>query len=433
MGQSNPLIQINGLCKSFKKSEHQDLLVLNDVNFTMKEGEIIALLGKSGSGKSTLLRIIAGLIRPSGGEVLYRDQPVYGPVRGLSMVFQSFALFPWLTVLQNVEIGLEAQGVSRVERRARALRAIDVIGLDGFESAYPKELSGGMRQRVGFARALVVNPDVLLMDEPFSALDVLTADNLRSDLLDLWQDKKTNIRSILLVTHSIQEAALLADRILVFSSNPGQVRGEIKVDIPHPRSEDSDKVQQVVDEIYHLMTTSAAQAAGLGTKHTATGLGYRLPNVGVSELTGFLETLNSPEYQRKVDLPELADDLNLDVDKLFLMTEALEVLGFADVSKGDIELTLAGKRFSDADMLQRKQLFATHLMRYVPLARHIRRVLDERPAHRASEDRFLRELEDHLSEDSAGEVLETVINWGRYAELFAYDYNAGVLSLENPE
>jgi NitT/TauT family transport system ATP-binding protein len=434
MTQPKPLIQINGLCKSFKKSEHQDLLVLNDVNFTMKEGEIIALLGKSGSGKSTLLRIIAGLIRPSGGEVLYRDQPVYGPVRGLSMVFQSFALFPWLTVLQNVEIGLEAQGVSRVERRARALRAIDVIGLDGFESAYPKELSGGMRQRVGFARALVVNPDVLLMDEPFSALDVLTADNLRSDLLDLWQDKKTNIRSILLVTHSIQEAALLADRILVFSSNPGQVRGEIKVDIPHPRSEDSDKVQQVVDEIYHLMTTSAAQAAGLGTtKHIATSLGYRLPNVGVSELTGFLETLNSPEYQRKVDLPELADDLNLDVDKLFLMTEALEVLGFADVSKGDIELTLAGKRFSDADMLQRKQLFATHLMRYVPLARHIRRVLDERPAHRASEDRFLRELEDHLSEDSAGEVLETVINWGRYAELFAYDYNAGVLSLENPE
>lgn len=433
MTHPKPLIQINGLCKSFKKSEHQDLLVLNDVNFTMKEGEIIALLGKSGSGKSTLLRIIAGLIRPSSGEVLYRDQPVYGPVRGLSMVFQSFALFPWLTVLQNVEIGLEALGISRAERRARALRAIDVIGLDGFESAYPKELSGGMRQRVGFARALVVNPDVLLMDEPFSALDVLTADNLRNDLLDLWQDKKTNIRTILLVTHSIQEAALLADRILVFSSNPGQVRGEIKVDIPHPRSEDSDKVQQVVDEIYHLMTTSAAQAAGLGTKHIATNLGYRLPNVGVSELTGFLETLNSPEYQRKVDLPELADDLNLDVDKLFLMTEALEVLGFADVSKGDIELTLAGKRFSDADMLQRKQLFATHLMRYVPLARHIRRVLDERPAHRASEDRFLRELEDHLSEDSAGEVLETVINWGRYAELFAYDYNAGVLSLENPE
>lgn len=432
MNQS-PIIQINGLCKSFRKSEHQDLLVLNDLNFSLYEGEIVSLLGKSGSGKSTLLRIIAGLIRPSSGEVLYHGEQVRGPVRGLSMVFQSFALFPWLTVLQNVELGLEAQGISRTERRGRALEAIDIIGLDGFESAYPKELSGGMRQRVGFARALVVNPEILLMDEPFSALDVLTADNLRNDLLDLWQDKKTNIRSILLVTHNIEEAALVADRIFVFSSNPGQIRGEVKVEIPQPRSDENEKVQGVVDEIYTLMTTAVGQATGLAAKHTPTSIGYRLPQVGVSEITGFLDTLNSSDYQHKVDLPELANDLNLDVDKLFLMTEALEILHFADVSKGDIELTRAGKHFSEADILERKQIFATHLMRYVPLARHIRRVLDERPEHRASEDRFLRELEDHLSEDAAEEVLETVINWGRYAELFAYDYNSGVLSLENPE
>lgn len=429
---TTPLIQINGLCKSFRKSEHQDLLVLNDVNFAMQEGEIVSLLGKSGSGKSTLLRIIAGLIRPSAGEVLYRGEQVRGPIRGLSMVFQSFALFPWLTVLQNVELGLEAQGISRTQRRARALEAIDIIGLDGFESAYPKELSGGMRQRVGFARALVVNPEVLLMDEPFSALDVLTADNLRNDLLDLWHQKKTNIRCILLVTHNIQEAALVADRILVFSSNPGQIRGEVKADIPHPRSDENEKVQTVVDEIYTLMTTAIGQTTGLGAKHTPTSIGYRLPKVGLSEIIGFLDTLNSSDYQHRVDLPELATDLNLDVDKLFLMTEALEILRFADVSKGDIELTRAGKHFSEADILERKKIFATHLLRFVPLARHIRRVLDERPEHRASEDRFLRELEDHLSEDAAEEVLETVINWGRYAELFAYDYNSGVLSLENP-
>ncbi|HVV69837.1 MAG TPA: nitrate/sulfonate/bicarbonate ABC transporter ATP-binding protein [Gammaproteobacteria bacterium] len=427
-----PLITITGLCKSFKKSDYQDLLVLDNLNFSLYEGEIIALLGKSGSGKSTLLRTIAGLTRPTTGQVVYQGQPISGPVKGLSMVFQSFALFPWLTVLQNVELGLEAQGVSRAERRARALEAIDVIGLDGFESAYPKELSGGMRQRVGFARALVVNPEVLLMDEPFSALDALTADNLRSDLLDLWQDKKTNIRSILLVTHNIQEAALVADRILVFSSNPGQIRGEIKVNIPHPRSDEDEKIREVVDEIYMLMTTAIGQAQDL-TKHKPTGIGYRLPKVQVSELTGFLETLSSPDYQQKVDLPELAKDLNLDVDKLFLNTEALEILHFADVSKGDIELTRAGRQFSEADILQRKQLFAAHLMKYVPLARHIRRVLDERPGHRASEDRFLRELEDHLSEEAAGEVLEVVIDWGRYAELFAYDYNSGVLSLENPQ
>lgn len=429
---NTPLIKINGLCKSFKKSEHQDLLVLDNVSLDMYPGEIIALLGKSGSGKSTLLRIIAGLIRPSAGQVLYHNNPVRSPIPGLSMVFQSFALFPWLTVLQNVELGLEAQGISRTERRARALEAIDIIGLDGFESAYPKELSGGMRQRVGFARALVVNPEVLLMDEPFSALDVLTADNLRNDLLDLWQDKKTKIRSILLVTHNIEEAAQIADRILVFSSNPGQIRGEIKVDIPHPRSDENEKIQAVVEEVYTLMTTTR-QNIGLAMRPILTTTGYRLPNVGVSEITGFLDSLNSPDYQHKVDLPELADDLNLDVDKLFLITEALEILRFADVSKGDIELTRAGKGFSDADILARKQIFATHLMRYVPLARHIRRVLDERPEHRASEDRFLRELEDHLSTDAAGEVLETVINWGRYAELFAYDYNSGILSLENPE
>ncbi|MFT3741425.1 MAG: nitrate/sulfonate/bicarbonate ABC transporter ATP-binding protein [Gammaproteobacteria bacterium] len=427
------LIEINNLYKSFKKSDYQDLLVLDNLQFKVNEGEIIALLGKSGSGKSTLLRIIAGLIRPTKGQVLYRGEPVYGPVKGLSMIFQSFALFPWLTVLQNVELGLEAQGISRAERRARALEAIDIIGLDGFESAYPKELSGGMRQRVGFARALVVNPEVLLMDEPFSALDPLTADNLRNDLLDIWQEKKTNIRSIILVTHNIEEAALVADRILVFSSNPGQIRGELKVEIPQPRADETEKVRQVVDDIYTLMTTAFDQNLGAGTKQKLLGIGYRLPDVGVSELTGFLDTLNSDEYQQKVDLPELANDLNLDVDNLFLMTEALEILNFADVSKGDIELTRAGRQFAEADILQRKQIFAAHLMRFIPLARHIRRVLDERPGHRASEDRFLRELEDHLSEEAAEEVLEVVINWGRYAELFAYDYNSGVLSLENPE
>ena len=214
----SPLIEVIGVQKSFKTGDRQDLLVLDDINFRMHEGEIIAILGKSGSGKSTLLRIIAGLIKPSNGAAYYRGKPVSGPARGIAMVFQSFALLPWLTVLQNVELGLEALGIARDERRERALKAIDTIGLDGFETALPKELSGGMRQRVGFARALVVNPDVLLMDEPFSALDVLTADNLKSDLLDLWQTKKTGLHGIVFVTHNIEEAALLADRIIVFNS-----------------------------------------------------------------------------------------------------------------------------------------------------------------------------------------------------------------------
>jgi NitT/TauT family transport system ATP-binding protein len=430
----NKLIETIEVKKSFKKSDHQELLVLDKVNFALQENEIVALLGKSGSGKSTLLRIMAGLIPPTSGEVNYEGKPVLGPVKGMAMIFQSFALLPWLTVLQNVELGLEAQGVPKLERRARSIEAIDIIGLDGFESAYPKELSGGMRQRVGFARALVVNPTVLLMDEPFSALDVLTTDNLRSDLLAIWQEKKTNIKGIICVTHNIEEAAILADRILVFGANPGYIKDELPVNLPHPRSDQDPKLRELVDNIYTLMTTPSADRISVaGVRYKTIGLGYRLPNVEISELTGFLEALDSPDYKDKVDLPELAEDLQLNVDDLFHIIEALEIMRFAYVSKGDIELTGAGKLFAKADIHRRKQIFAAHLFSYIPLARHIRRVLDERPGHLASEDRFLRELEDYLSEEAAEEVLKIVIEWGRYAEIFAYDYNTGFLSLENPE
>lgn len=432
---AKPLIELKAVKKSFKKSDTQDLLVLDNVDFTLYPGEFVTLLGKSGSGKSTLLRIMSGLIPPTAGQVHYLGNDVRGPVHGMAMVFQNFALMPWLTVLENVELGLEAQGVSRDERRARALEAIDIIGMDGFESAYPKELSGGMRQRVGFARALVVNPDVLLMDEPFSSLDVLTAENLRSDLIDLWKDKKTNIKSVLCVTHNIEEAVSLADRVLIFGSDPGFIRATLKVDLPHPRDNQDDQFRQKVDDVYTLMTTpSAGKVVQAGQRYKVINLGYRLPKVAISECMGFLETLASPEYQdQKADLPKLADELSLDVDDLFPITEALEILRFAKVSEGDIEMSEAGKRLGQADILDRKKIFASHLMSFVPLARHIRRILDERPGHRASEERFLRELEDYLSEEAAEEVLTVVIDWGRYAELFAYDYNTGMLSLENPQ
>lgn len=436
MNTKLPLLEIKSVKKAFKKSDHQDLLVLDNVDFELYENEIVALLGKSGSGKSTLLRIIAGLVKPTDGQVLYRNQPVLNPVKGLAMVFQNFALMPWLTVLQNVELGLEALGIPKEERRARAIEAIDIIGLDGFESAYPKELSGGMRQRVGFARALVVNPDVLLMDEPFSALDVLTAENLRSDLLDLWQSKKSNIKSILLVTHNIEEAAVLADRVLVFGINPGHIRAEMKIDIAHPRDDQDPNFRQYVDKIYTLMTTPTTPAGFMDTlyRHKTIDIGYRLPKVEISELIGLMETLNAPEYRdkEKVDLPELSEILHLQIDDLFPITEALEILRFARVSGGDIELSMSGKQFANSEILEQKKIFATHLLNFVPLARHISRVLDERHGHHASEDRFLRELEDHLSEDAAKEVLKTIIDWGRFAEIFAYDYNTGILSLENP-
>src|SRR4030081_2576336 len=256
LDQPNParLLDTPAVCRSFPKGSGEELLVLEQVDLTIHSGEIVGLLGRSGSGKSTLLRIIAGLIAPSSGHAKCRGETIVGPPNGVSMVFQSFALFPWLTVLQNVELGLEALGIESSERRTRALAAIDLIGLDGFESAYPKELSGGMRQRVGFARALVVHPDLLLMDEPFSALDVLTAETLRTDLIDLWMDGKLPVKSILMVTHNIEEAVLMCDRILVFSSNPGRVANELQVTLPHPRNRLDVDFRQLVDDIYGIMT-----------------------------------------------------------------------------------------------------------------------------------------------------------------------------------
>ncbi|ARG98637.1 ABC transporter ATP-binding protein [Legionella micdadei] len=427
---SETIIAIENCRKSFKKASTQELLVLEDVNFKLHEGEIVALLGKSGSGKSTLLRIIAGLVPPSSGTVTYRGKPVTGPVPGIAMVFQSFALMPWLTVLENVELGLEAQGVGREERRHRAIEAIDTIGLDGFESAFPKELSGGMRQRVGFARALVINPDVLLMDEPFSALDVLTAENLKSDLLKLWQEKKTNTNGILLVTHNIEEAATLADRIIIFGSDPGYIRAELQVSLDQPRNPETEEFRDLVDKIYTLMTTGPKEKARGAQRERQIGLGYRLPDVEPSELSGLIETMKS--FKDQIDLPELADELMMNIDDLFPILETLEILGFAKVSDGDIQLSELGKQFSEADLQARKQLFAKRLLEKVPLARYIRRVLDEKIGHRVSEERFLSKLEDYLSEKEAERVLRTMIDWGRYAEIFAYDFNTGILSLENP-
>lgn len=427
---SKTIITIENCCKSFKKAAAQNLLVLEDVNFKLQEGEIVAILGKSGSGKSTFLRIIAGLVPPSSGRITYRGNPVNGPVNGIAMVFQSFALMPWLTVLENVELGLEAQGIGREERRHRAIEAIDTIGLDGFESAFPKELSGGMRQRVGFARALVINPDVLLMDEPFSALDVLTAENLKSDLLELWQEKKTNTNGILLVTHNIEEAATLADRIVIFGSDPGYIRAELQVDLPQPRNPEAPEFGMLVDKIYTLMTTGPKEKAKRAQRERQIGLGYRLPDVEPSELSGLIETMKT--FEERIDLPELADEFMMNIDDLFPILETLEILGFAKVSAGDIQLSELGKQFSEADLQTRKQLFARGLLEKVPLARYIRHVLDEKIGHRVSEERFLSKLEDYLSEKEAERVLRTMIDWGRYAEIFAYDFNTGILSLENP-
>jgi NitT/TauT family transport system ATP-binding protein len=349
------------------------------------------------------------------------------------MVFQTFALFPWLTVLGNVELGLEAQGVPRAERRQRAVAAIDLIGLDGFESAYPKELSGGMRQRVGFARALVVNPDVLLLDEPFSALDVLTAETLRGDIIELWLAHRIPTKGIIVVSHNIEEAVELADRIIIFGSDPATIRADIPVPIARPRDPNNPTFRRIVDEVYTLLTTVPGREGGKrGPRGETVEIAYRLPDASIQQLAGLLDALSAPPYDGHADLPRLAESEHLSTDELVVLIDALQLLGFAQVGGGDIEVLPAGRAFAAADLQHRKQIFADHIRRSVALVAHIRKVLDERPGHAAPEGRFLAELEDHLSDEEAQRVLETVINWGRYAELFAYDYDRGILSLENP-
>lgn len=431
---SETIVEVKHVSKTFKKDAGQHLLVLDDINFSLRENEIIALLGRSGSGKSTLLRIIAGLIQPTRGEVFYRDEKVFQPIPGISMVFQSFALMPWLTVLQNVELGLEAQGVSPDERRAAALQAIDMIGLDGFESAFPKELSGGMRQRVGFARAIVVNPTLLLMDEPFSALDVLTSENLRSDLLDIWHSKQMNTKAMLFVTHNIEEAVKMADRILIFDSDPGRIKYDLPVKLPHPRHDQDSAFRAVVDQVYTVITSAKTKGAiHARPEAKLIDVWYRLPDVAVSELIGMLEILNDEEYKGQTDLPELSEILHLDVDDLLPIVEILQIFKLVNISGGDVVLTQDGHTMADADILTSKQLFAAKLRTHVPLVRHIRERLDNNENHQCSRDVFLETLETSLSETEAQRVLSVAIDWGRYAELFAYDATSELLSLENPE
>jgi NitT/TauT family transport system ATP-binding protein len=422
------ILRVANVTRGFDKTQ-EELLVLDGVNLSLHEGEIVGLLGRSGSGKSTLLRIICGLIEPTDGEVTYMGKPLNGPAKGVAMVFQTFALFPWLTVLQNVEAGLEAQGVGASERRTRALAAIDLIGLDGFENAYPRELSGGMRQRVGFARALVVDPTLLLMDEPFSALDVLTAENLRTDLLDLWTQGRMPIKSMLIVTHNIEEAVFMCDRILVLSSNPGRVVAEIKVEFRHPRNRLDSSFRGLVDEIYAKMTARpTGEAARKGLE-----LNSQLPPVSTNLMAGLIETLAAAPYNGRADMPEIARSLHLEVDDLFPVAEALQYLDFADVREGDIILTPAARVFAELGTQERKMMFAEHLLRHVPLASRIRKVLNERPGHRAPRVRFEQELEDFLSDSIAQETLDALINWGRYGEIFSYNDKTEIFSLADVE
>jgi NitT/TauT family transport system ATP-binding protein len=423
------LISATGVTKSFVLPDGSDhYTVLQDVSVSVKQGEVVALLGRSGCGKSTLLRVLAGLIRPTSGGVTTNGAPLLGPNKNVAMVFQSFALLPWLTVQENTELGLTARGEGKERREEEALKAIKMVGLEGYEGAYPRELSGGMRQRVGFARAFVMNPEVLMMDEPFSALDVLTAENLRGEIGELWEAGRFPAKSILLVTHNIEEAVWLSDRVIILSANPGRVRGELTVDLPRPRDHKSARFKLLVDHIYTIMTNPDVVVKEVKRDGVRFPL---LPHARAGGISGLLEVVF--DHGGRDDLPQLAERLRLQVDDLLPIIDASVMLGFAEVAHGDVALTPTGVEFSQADVQRSRQIFGEQALAHVPILRTIVETLKQKKSGNAKADLFLDFLDEYYSEKEAERQFETAIAWGRYGQLLEYDSDEEVLSLPEPE
>jgi NitT/TauT family transport system ATP-binding protein len=428
---SGTLIEVHACCKSFPTAEGKgSFLALQDVSVAVGSGEVVALLGRSGSGKSTLLRIMAGLIPYTSGMVLSDGKPLTGPNADVAMVFQSFALLPWLTVIENVEVGLEARRIGRLARTRRALKAIDLVGLDGFESAYPRELSGGMKQRVGFARAMVVEPKVLFLDEPFSALDVLTAENLRGEIDELWNAKTFPAQSIVLVTHNIEEAVFLADRVLVLSTSPGRVRGEVRIDLPRPHDRNHPHFKELTEYLYAVMTNPgqeitvqapATVSASNAAPRLAAGVPHArpLPHVRVATISGMMELIE--DMGSNQDVAEIAARLAVSVDDFLAILDVAVLLGFATVEGGTVSLTSDGRAFAAATIQESKAIFRRHVLAHVPIIATVVNTLAAKENKSMRADFFLDLLEEHFSASEAQRQFETAVDWGRYAELFEYD------------
>jgi NitT/TauT family transport system ATP-binding protein len=427
-----PVIEALRIEKRFSRPDGGEIQVIAPLSLSVEPGMIVALLGPSGSGKSTLLRMLSGLTAPSAGDVLWHGKSLNGASPNAAIVFQSFALFPWLTVLENVEVPLLARAMKHAERHHRALKTLNVVGLRTFETAYPKELSGGMKQRVGFARALAVEPEVLFMDEPFSALDVLTAENLRGELLELWLGKKIPTKSIFLVTHNIEEAVLLADRILVLGRSPAKIRADFQVPLQHPRDRTSPEFLLYVDYIYKLMTQPQLEAGPPTPGRESKTPRQQLPHARRGAIAGLLELLN--DRGGKEDLYRIAEELRLDVDDLLPIVEASVLLRFATTERGDVDLTRAGKAFAEADISTRKVLFREAALAHVILLQQINSALLSKSDHTMPLEFFRDILDQQFSGEEVERQVETALNWGRYADIFAYDPERQMLLLnQTPE
>lgn len=425
----NILVDVNQVTKKYDVSNTANVTILENIDLKIAEGEFVSILGPSGSGKSTLLRIIAGLIAPTQGSVSYNGVPIQGTNPGVSMVFQSFALFPWLTVLENVKVGLEHKSLLDEEKERRALEIIDMVGLDGFKGAYPKELSGGMRQRVGIGRALAMEPDILLMDEPFSALDVLTAENLKRDLLELWMEKKIPTKSIIMVTHSIEEAVYMSDRAIVLSRDPARIIADIPITLPHWREKQDPRFTELVDKIYSILTHRETKPVIVSD--TQKKKLHPIPEAPSGALTGFIELLD--DLGRKADLYKLADQFSLTLEDFLPIVEATSLLGLANVQQGDIDLTPIGHQFAEANVLERKDIFKRQVLEHVPMMEKILWTLQSKSNNKMPREFFNEIYKQHFGAEEAEHQLDITIDWGRYAELFAYEEVTKQLFLEPEE
>ena len=426
-----PIIEARRIEKGFERPGGGEMQVIAPTDLAIEPGLITALLGPSGSGKSTLLRILSGLTRPSRGEVLLHGRPLAESDPNVAIVFQSFALFPWLTVLDNVEVPLLARGVEHSKRHRRALKTLDIVGLRGFENAYPKELSGGMKQRVGFARALAVEPEILFMDEPFSALDVLTAENLRGELLELWVGKKIPTRAIFIVTHNIEEAVLLADRVIVLGHHPASIRADFRIPLAQPRERNAAEFLLYVDYIYKLMTEPERELAAPSAPGAAAKKPFqRLPHARLGGIAGLLELLN--DRGGKEDLYHIADELQMEVDDLLPIVQAAVLLSFAKSDKGDVEITPAGKVFAEADIAARKDLFREAVLANVALIKQMYSSLQSKSDHTMPLEFFRDILDEHFSREESQRQVETALDWGRSADIFEYDSASDRLTLYQP-
>jgi NitT/TauT family transport system ATP-binding protein len=423
---ADTLLHIENVGKAYR-SGSKEFVAIRDVSLSVKPGEFVCLLGPSGCGKSTLLRIITGLNRATSGAVLYRGHPLRGVNPHATIVFQTFALYPWLTVQGNVAIALKARGIPTDKRNEIALKLIDTVGLDGFESAYPRELSGGMRQKVGFARAMAVEPELLCLDEPFSALDVLSAEALRGELMELWLNKAIPTQAILMVTHNIEEAALMADRIVVMGKDPGHIVTEIHVTLRHPRQRKDTAFQAVVDKVYAAVAgQTKPEPETLGAAPGQPGLARPLPSARLNALAGLLEKLS--DEGGRADLYRIGGELKLELDDLLPIVEAGELLGFVVVQEGDLILTPLGQAYADASILARKEMIAGRVLR-LPVIGWVYETLSRDDNQRVAWSFFFDGLQSQFGDRTEAQ-LDIAISWGRHAELFAYDDATGELFLE---